>query len=128
MKGHGEKRSRKEDIAILALLTEPTMGGAAEKAGVSESTLWRWMQEESFKERYQEAKRQSITHATGRLRQGMTIAVDTLIEIARNKKAPAMARVVAAKTIIESAMNAHEMEELQVRVDRLEESLQESAG
>ncbi len=127
MKGHGEKKSRKEEIAILALLTEATMKEAAEKADISESTLWRWMQQEAFKDKYQQAKRQSIEHATARLRQGMTIAVNTLIEIMENKGS-AMARVIAAKTVIESAMKAHEIEDLQDRVDRLEESLKENSA
>jgi DNA-binding MurR/RpiR family transcriptional regulator len=122
-KGHGEKQSRKQDVAILALLTEPTIRGAAEKAGISEATLWRWMQKPDFDEKYQEAKRQSVTHATARLRQSMTIAVDTLVEIAKNPRAQAMARVVASKTIIESAMKAHELEDVEERLKALESSL-----
>ena len=40
MSGHGEKRSRKQDAAIVALLSEPTIAGAATRAGVSEPTLF----------------------------------------------------------------------------------------
>lgn len=127
-KGHGEKKSRKEDIAVLALLTEPTMVKAAEKAGVSEATLWRWTQQEGFQQKYNEAKNQAIAQATARLRQAMTVAVDTLVEIAQDRKAQAMARVVASKTILESAMKAHEMEDLNVRLAKVEENLEEAAS
>lgn len=54
--GHGEKRSRKQELAVLALLSEPNFEVAADKVGVSKSTLWRWMQTEGFQEHYREAK------------------------------------------------------------------------
>lgn len=122
-KGHGEKQSRKQDLAIMALLTEKTLKNAAEKVGIGEATLWRWMQEEEFKEKYREAKQQAVSHVTARLRQSMTIAVDTLIEIAENGKAPAKARVDASRTLLEFGFKAHEMEDLQQRVEQLEEQL-----
>jgi hypothetical protein len=52
MKGHGEKLSRKQDLAIAGLLTEPTIGEAAQKAGVSEVTLWRWLKQADFTSAY----------------------------------------------------------------------------
>lgn len=122
-KGHGEKQTRKQELAILALLTEKTLKDAAKSAGISEATLWRWMQQPEFDEKYKDAKRQSITQATARLRQTMLTAVDTLEEIAKDKKAQAMARVVACKTILESAMKAHELEDVQERLETLEASL-----
>jgi DNA-binding MurR/RpiR family transcriptional regulator len=118
--GHGEKRTRKEGLAVLALLTEKTYKEAAEKAGISESTLFRWMQTDSFKQRYDQAKQQVVTHATGRLRQSMTLAVDTLEAVMRDSKAPAMARVIAAKTVIETALKAIETEDLSERIEELE--------
>lgn len=127
-KGHGEKQSRKQDLAILALLTEKTLKDAADKVGIGESTLWRWMQEDGFKQKYQDAKLQAVSHVTARLRQSMTVAVDTLIEIAENKEANAMSRVVASKTLLEYGFKAHEMEDLQQRVEQLEESLKGQEG
>lgn len=124
-KGHGEKQSRKQDIAVLALLTEKTHKEAAEKAGISESTLWRWLQEDKFQEKYQQAKREAVSHVTARLRQSMTIAVDTLIDMAKNKKTPAMARASAARTLLEYGFKAHETEDLQKRFERIEEQFKE---
>lgn len=121
--GHGEKRSRKEDLAILALLSEKTMKDAAEKVGISEATLWRWMQQEDFREKYQEAKLQAVSRVTARLRQSMTVSVDALIEMTENKKTPAMARVTAARTLLEYGFKAHELEDLQSRLEQVEERL-----
>jgi hypothetical protein len=51
MKGHGEKRSRKEEAAISAPLTESGIAAAAKKADVSESTLRRWLRDRDFAKR-----------------------------------------------------------------------------
>jgi DNA-binding MurR/RpiR family transcriptional regulator len=126
-KGHGEKKSRKKDLAIINLLTEPTIKGAAEKTGISEATLWRWMQDDDFKEQYRDAKRETVGHATAKLRHGMTVAVDALVEMAENKKTPAVARASACRTLLEFGMKAHENEDLQERVEALEEQFKEEA-
>ena len=67
MKGHGEKRSRKEEAAISALLTESGIAAAAKKADVSESTLRRWLQDSDFAERCRSARRQVLEQSTARL-------------------------------------------------------------
>jgi len=45
MNGHGEKLTRKQDAAIGALLSKPTITGAAGAVGVGEATLRRWLKE-----------------------------------------------------------------------------------
>lgn len=54
--GHGEKRSRREDLALAALISEPTIGEAAKKVGISEVTIWRWMQDPEFQDKYRMAR------------------------------------------------------------------------
>jgi transposase-like protein len=120
-KGHGEKRSRKQEMAILYLMTEKTVGDAAKRAGITERTLWRWMQDDNFQKAYSKAKSDVVGHATARLRQSMTIAVDTLAELCRNKHTPAIARANAARAILEFAFKAHQDEDLQARIERLED-------
>jgi transcriptional regulator with XRE-family HTH domain len=127
-KGHGEKQSRKQDLAIMALLTEKTLKEAADKAGISEATLWRWMQQDDFKTKYTAAKNEAVEHVTGRLRHSMTIAVDTLIEMTTDRRTPATARVNAARTLLEYGFKAHETEELQQRLEQLEEHLKQDGN
>lgn len=118
--GHGEKRSRKEDLAVIALLSEPTIGKAAKRVGVSEATLWRWMQDESFQELYREARNKAVGQAIARLQQATTKAVNTLEAVISDSKAPANVKVNAARIIIETALRAIEIEDIQARLDRLE--------
>jgi len=120
--GHGEKKSRKKEMAVIALLTEPSIPKAAARVGISEATLWRWMQDDDFQELYREAKRRAVGQAIARIQQATTLAVDTLEAVMTNKKAPAMAKVLAAKTVLETAIKAVEIEELEARIEALERS------
>jgi hypothetical protein len=43
MTGHGEKLSRKQDQAITALVTWPSITEAAAQCGLAEVTLRRWL-------------------------------------------------------------------------------------
>jgi hypothetical protein len=52
------KCPRQAEAAIAALLAEPTIEAAARKAGISESTLLRWLQEPAFKAAFRAARRQ----------------------------------------------------------------------
>ena len=78
MSGQGGKRERLEDRALAALLSEPTIAQAATAAGVSESTLLRWLAEPSFKARYRDARRQVVELAVTGLQQATSEAVATL--------------------------------------------------
>jgi len=54
-----------------------------------------------------------VQHATG-------TAVQTLLAVMQDANAPASAKVSAAKTILETAVKAVELEDLEVRIAALE--------
>ena len=62
MKGHGEKRSRKTEQFIAALLTESTVEAASRKAVIGDVTAWRWMNDRAFADQYREARREAMRH------------------------------------------------------------------
>ncbi len=109
-----------QEAALVALLATRTVRDAAKKAKVAESTFWRWMQLPAFQSRYRAARRQLVESAIARLQNDATVAVDTLKEIAKNKKAPAAARVTAARTILDHSLGAVELTDLMERVEQLE--------
>jgi hypothetical protein len=120
-KGHGEKQSRKEDDAILALLAEPTIERAAKRCGVAPATLWRWLQSPEFQAKYRKARRQIFENAILRLQHTAQEAVEAL---KRNLtcEVPAV-EVRAALGVLDQAVKAAELYELQERVKALEEDL-----
>jgi hypothetical protein len=113
---------RKQEQAILALLSKPTIEAAANECGVSGRTLLRWLREPEFSASYRQAKSDLLTAATGRLRAAAGRAVGVLESVAVNRKAPAGARVTASRAILELAMRSHELDDLEARITRLEEN------
>lgn len=120
MKGHGEKLTRKKEAVIVALLLEPTLEKAAARVGISESTLWRWTQLESFQAAYREARREAVSQAIGALQRASSEAVETLRDIMKDTAAPATARVSAARSILEFAIKGVEIEDILARLETLE--------
>lgn len=118
--GGKTKMVRKKEAAVAALLTASTIAIAAQSVGISEVTLWRWLQQEDFQEAYRQAKRQAVAQAVSRLQQATTRAVDTLEEIMSNTNAKDSARVAAARTVLEMALKAIELEDIVARVEELE--------
>jgi predicted DNA-binding protein (UPF0251 family) len=84
MTGHGEKLSRNQEKAISALISSPSISEAAKKVGIGEKTLWRWLQLNNFKRRYQKARRVVVRQAIALVQAGMSDAVKALQEVMRN--------------------------------------------
>jgi len=126
MKGHGEKFTRRMEVAIVGLLTQSTMDDAAKHAGVSTPTLWRWMQEPRFQTEYRKARRQAMGQAAAQLQQASSIAVKALKDIIQDSDITASARVTAARTVLEIGLKAIEIEDIESRVEELERMADEN--
>ena len=126
--GHGQKWSRKKDQAIVALITEPTIQAAAQKVGITTPTLHKWLKVKEFKDAYREARREAVTAAISRLQRTATEAVDALRAVMNDTESPASARVSAARAILEIAVKAVELEDLEARIEELERLLQKEGG
>jgi phage terminase small subunit len=122
MTGHGEKITRCQDKAIMALLTCETIAQAAAVAGVSESTLLRWLKDPSFKAAYLEVRREAVSQAVSQLQRLSSEAVRTLQEVMSDTEAKHTARVTAARTVLDMAIKGVEIEDLQARLEELEEA------
>lgn len=120
------RRPQREDAALAALLIEPTIVLAAEKAGISESTLLRWMADPSFKARLRDARRQVVEAAIGRLQNATSKAVEAL-ERNLGCGIPAV-EVGAARSILDHAIKAVELVDLAERVEQLEGQLVATAS
>lgn len=111
--------TRKQEAAIVALLSTGSLKEAASACGLSEVTLWRYMQSPAFMARYREARRQVVERAIGRLQGMMEMAADTL-QRNLNCENPA-AENRAAQLVIEQSVKGVELIELQERLERLED-------
>lgn len=125
MSGHGEKLTRTQEQAISALLTTRTIRDAASQVGIGEATLRRWLAQPTFGQAYRDARRQILTRATDLLAQASIGAVFTLASIMANPQATATARVSAARTVLEMAYRASELDDLAAHVEEVDARLQE---
>jgi len=126
MKEKNYNLDAKQEKAIIALLNEPTIARAAKSAGVGETTLYRWLQEEGFNKEYRSVRKKALTQTIARLQNGTTKAIETLEEIMIDKEATSSSRVTASKIVLEIAFKAYELEELASKMDELEKRLNES--
>ena len=116
------KLTPKQDALIAALLTSPTIQDAAKAVGVSETTAHRWLRtDEAFTAVYLKARRQAVGQAIARLQQLSSGAVAVLASIAGNATLPTGARVAAASKILDTAIKAVELEDLEGRIAALEQ-------
>jgi hypothetical protein len=116
-----------QEKALAALLSCETVAAAAKKARLSEATLFRYLKNETFKAAYRRARAEVVEHAIVQLQRDCATASKTLREVCEDVKAPASARVSAAKAIFEGAVKAVELQDLAARLEELER-IQEEAG
>ncbi len=113
----------KKEKAIAALLSESSVTAAAKKAGIAERTLYGWLHDDAFSEAYRQARREVVGQAVARLQQLSSAAVYVLAQLMADKATPASVRMHAARSIIDFAIRAVELEDLQQRVEALEASV-----
>ncbi len=110
----------KQAKAVEALVSCDTVEGACKAAGVSKTTMYRYLRDPIFDQELKNAKRQLVNRAILRLQQTTGDAARALAEICRDKEAPASARVTAAKAILDGALKAVELEDIESRIATLE--------
>lgn len=128
MKEKEQNINSKQEKAIAALLTEPTIKLAAKKTGIGETTLYRWMQEETFDKAYKEARKKALDQTIFRLQQTTTDAVQTLKDVMVDKESPASSRVTAAKTVLEMSFKAYELQDLASKIEDMERYIEEQSA
>jgi hypothetical protein len=101
--GHGQVLTSKQEALLAALLTEPTYAAAAAKAGVGQTTLYRWMNLPAFRDAYRQARRELVESAIGRIQGATGQAVETLLAVARGGRRDSD-RVRAAIALLDHAL------------------------
>jgi hypothetical protein len=119
-----QRITQRQERAIVALIQQPTIREAAGSLGVNEVTLYRWMREERFEAAYRKARRDAVAQAVARLQESCSTAVGTLLAVMGDGDSSSSSRVSAAKTVLELAFRAFEVEDLEARVTTLEQRIE----
>jgi len=123
MKGHGTKYGRKQEAAIAAMLTQRNMEEAARAAGIGLTTLLRWSKLPEFEAAYRAARRAAFGQSIARLQHASSAAVSTLLKVMVDPNSPASSRVRAADSVLDHTLKAIEIEDIEVRVSAIEQSM-----
>ena len=123
MQGSDEKLSRKQEQAIAALLSEATVAAAADKAGVNEVTIYRWLKLPDFLAAYRQARREVTEKAIAQLQQSSWAASTTLVRLLGSSSDSI--RLRAAQMILDQANKGIELLDFEERLSALE---QQSGG
>ena len=126
LNGHGTALGRKQEAAIVALLTAATIEHAAEAAGIGRATLVRWLRDRDFKRAYDTARREALDGALRALHGSALKATRTLVALLDVSHEPT--RLGAARTLLELALRSHDDFDIRARLDRIEEADAERAA
>jgi Helix-turn-helix domain len=116
--------TRKQEEAIIALLTQRGVDEAARVVGIGTRTLYRWMKDPEFDAAYRAAKRASFGQSIARLPHLSGAAVSTLGKIMLDSVTPPSVRVRAADSILNHAAKVIEIENIEERVAEIERALE----
>lgn len=112
----------KENIAIC-ILTTSTYEEAAEKSGVSKSTLYRLRKDTEFQKTINQVKNSMFQDTMKKAQAYSSESLETLREIMCDVGATDSSRVSAARTILELGLNSAEQEQIVNRIEELERML-----
>ena len=125
MAGDADNLTPKQHKAIAALLAEPTIAQAADKVGIGERTLYTWLDDTAFADCYRAARRDAVGQAVARLQQASSDAVTVLVGIMNDTETPRSIRVASAAKVLDTAIKAVELEDLEARIAALEGRINE---
>jgi Transposase len=112
--------------AISHLIAAPSIEQGCKRARVSKAAVYEWLKNESFKAELKRQRDELIRGALDSLKANVSKATETLVKLLDSESEPMQAR--AAEDIIEFAQKAFEHEELEKRIEALEERLLQQGG
>lgn len=117
----------RDDELVEAILMTGTEKAAAEKAGCSVRTLYRRMDNPEFQRKLERAGSKKLGAAVNALRSNGFDVVQRLYRISVDEKVPAYVASTACARFVELMLRSTEIENLDKRIAKLEESSREEA-
>jgi hypothetical protein len=104
--------------ALIALLETTSVRQAAEKCGLSERTLFKFLEDADFKAEYRNARRQTVESAIAKIQNAASAAVERLADLMHCENPVVEAR--CAQIIYENSVKGMEMLDLSERLEEIE--------
>lgn len=110
----------KKKKALAALLSERTRLKAAEKAGISESTLRLYLRDTEFLTAYNSAVSELLSDTVNQVKRSLSPAISTLEDISEDKAEATNNRIAASRGLLEFGLKLIETFDLLSRIEKLE--------
>ena len=98
----------KRDKIIRALVLYPTKRDACKAAGISERSLYNYMQDDDFMKEYRSVIDEILSDTDTRLREGALLAVNHLISVVTDQNEDVAMRLKADRIILDYMMKKNE--------------------
>jgi hypothetical protein len=121
-----EELSARQLRAIPYLLGAPSVEEGCKRARVSKAAVYEWLKDETFRHELKRQRDSVIERALDSLKANISKATETLVKLLDSDKQAIQAR--AAEDIIEFSQKALEHEELEKRIEALEERVKQEKG
>ena len=118
----------KQQVALQALLREHSVAKVAEAIGVTDRTIYNWLNTPVFARAYRRFRRDAFVQAVGLTQRYAPLAVNTLAKILTDTNAATHAKVTAANSLLRFAREGIELDDLVARVEVLEGDASEEVG
>ena len=116
----------KQKKALAALMRASTNRDAARLAGVSESTIQRYLTIPEFKAEYMRLSNELLNDALINAEKALDLAFTTLSDVCGDETENGQTKVSAARAIIEYTLRVREIVDIDIRLQRLERNESEN--
>ena len=121
-----EELTARQLKAIPHVLAAASIEEGCKRARVSKAAFYLWLAQDGFKEELRRQREELTRTALDTLKAGIAKATETLVKLLDSDKEAIQAR--AAEDIIEFTQKAIEYEELEKRIDALEDRIKQQGG
>lgn len=111
---------------LKALLVEPTIEKACERAGVSRMSAYVWLKDDKFSVALENARTEAIGGALRYMQSSYTECVEALMEIVRDKSVNPQIRISAINSVFNNSRIVSDHYEVAGMIAHIEELLDES--
>jgi transposase len=120
------KLTQRQENAIAAIIEKGTIEGAAVQLRVSRQTIYNWLKDPEFKRRLEQERKTVFDEAVGLVKVASKQSAAVLVNLLDCKDS--RTRRTAAKDILNYAIKAVEIHDLEERLERIEEKLANGSG
>lgn len=116
----------KQEKALAALLSSPSIREASALAGLSERQVHRYLADPAFAAEYQAARDEAFKRGLSSLQIGAQSAAAVMRRIVEDEANSPALRLGAAAKLISLAIKAREIQNVEARLDDMERRLEEA--